>query len=264
MSKKLIALVFLLLIFSSCAPIPEPQPTGTPQPTITLTATATIAPTATNTPVPTVTLTSTPEGYIPQVFIGISEEDIQIGACGDYKTIWTMNYGEEGEEISFWDHYPDIPKPEILGSSVIYGTRDWRGNMDICVFPERPIISQHEGIVLENRINLFTDEDQECLISIRLTSEEFQGYELIIAHFNPDIDTTTDGIQYITPGTVLSPGDIIGYTHQYNKAGETRNPVLNVGLFNHNSSDTTNFGYWKDQDLSLIGKDGQINLIDSE
>ena len=257
------AIFLFIFILSSCTPTPALEPTNTPHPTktamIEISGINTPIPTETNTSEPTIT--ATPEGYVPQVYIGISEEDIQIGACGDYKTIWTMNYGETGEEISFWDNYPDFPKPEVSGANVVYGTRDWRGNMDICVYPERPIIVQHEGVVKENRINLFTDEDQECLISIQFTSKELQGYELIIAHFNPDTEPTMEGMQYIAPGTKIFPGDIIGYTHQYNYGGEIRNPVLNIGLFNNNSPETTNFGYWKDQDLSLIGKDGQINLI---
>lgn len=238
--------------------------------TATLTLKSTIEPTFTpsNILIPSITSintllppTKTPIDYIPQIYIGITETDVQIGACGDSKTIWTMNYGGDGEEITFWDYYPSYPKPMFDGKLVIYGTRDWRGNMDICVYPGRAIIAQHYGIVLENRVHLFTPEKQDCLLAIDLSLDGLSGYELILAHFNPDIDQDAEGIQAIEAGTKIEPGTLLGYTHQYKFNGLIHNPVLNIGLFNSNSSETTYFSYWFNQDLSLVGPDGQLNLV---
>ena len=277
MKQLTLCLIFVVLILTACGPSPEEiaAQTATAQtavaaawtetPTITASPTATQTntpePTATNTPTITTTPTMTPIGGFPQVYIGITEQDVQLGACGSGLTIWTMNYGDQGEEIDFWDNYPDYEKPQISGTQVLYGTRDWRGNMDVCIYPGRPIIAQHHGIIKENRTYLFTPEDQECIITIDLAPDGMQGLELVLAHFNPDVDPETDGIQALESGTIISPGDIIGYTHQYVHNGEIRNPVFNIGLFNAKSNKKTNFGYWADQDLILIGLDGQINLI---
>ena len=267
-ANNIFTLFIILFLLSNCREVDETtflvpaskrEPKITPFPPIS-TPTMTLTPslTPTNTPIPP---TKTPEGYVPQIYIGISESDIQIGACGDRKTIWTMNYGGEGEEITFWDYYTDYPKPMVGGKPVIYGTRDWRGNMDVCIYPGRPIIAQHHGIVLENRIHLFTPEEQDCLMAIDLSLDGLPGYELILAHYNPDIDQDAEGIQAIEAGTKIEPGTLLGYTHQYNFNGVIHNPVLNIGLFNFNSNETTNFSYWFNQDLSLIGTDGQINLV---
>ena len=206
------------------------------------------------TPLPTLVPTATPEGYIPQIYIGITKESVNSSgineACGSSATIITMDHDKrEGYTKNFWENYPGIPGPGYR-----YRTRDQRRAIDVCVWPGKPIIFQmDEGEILENRgstDNRYSDRYGATVLQVLITKGEGRGEIIMYSHYHQDLDPSTPEKEYLKEGTIIRRGDLLGYTAQWRHAWS----VLMVGMFRANN-------YHPLQEMMLIGPDGQLNLI---
>jgi len=239
-TKLLIIIILCFIQITSCnKTMTTPTPTKTPTPLLTSTPNPTQTPTLIPSP--------TPEGGYPQIYIGISPETVNskegCGFASEYGgdvVFWTANYGTNENPLDFWEANTEINSP-----GEIHGTRNWRGNLDICVYPNQPITFQMEsGVVTEVR-----EDDNDHLVKIYI---DYLELEIVYAHLIPN--------ENLYKGEGVYHGDLIGWTNpdeildgQYN--------VLNIGLFCNNNSNPLNFGYCRDQGFMLIGFDGHVNLM---
>ncbi len=202
------------------------------------------------TPLPTLIPTVTPEGYIPQIYIGITKETINNSGRPDgcRTPIYTTDYDRrEGYTKTFWQQFPEIPGPGYR-----YRTRDQRRNMDLCIWPGNPIIFQmDEGIITDNRY--LARDRSGVVLMIEITKGEGEGYELLYAHINSDTDPSTDEIEYLPVGTIVHRGDLIAFT---DKLYDRPEAVLNLGICRNQRCNLLS-----SQEMMLIGPDGQLNLI---
>ncbi len=212
------------------------------------------APEPTITPTPTIIPTPAPEGYVPQIYIGITKDTVNSSgineACGSSATIITTDYDKrEGYTKNFWENYSGIPGPGYR-----YRTRDQRRAMDVCVWPGKPIIFQmDEGKILENRgstDNRYSDRYGATVLQVLITKGEGRWEIIMYSHYHQDLDPSTPEIEYLKEGTIVRRGDLLGYTAQWRHAWS----VLMVGMFRANN-------YHPLQEMMLIGTDGQLNLI---
>lgn len=247
----------LLVIFSctACVPTifqtPMPTSTATLLPTSTSTQvlittdTTTPRPTATELKIPTIIPTETlqpTDEVSPQIFIGLPYSALDKYGCGGY-TIYTMDYDpSSGKGLNYWEKYQTIPIPEGLS----YTTRDGRRALDYCTKVGFPITWQlEEGQVTQNR--------DDGVLDILITKGIGKGLTITFGHINPDLDSTKDGDQKLEVGSIIHFGDLIAYT------GRRGIPV------GSDSSTQTGVigthGYLPQQELMLIGPDGQPNIL---
>lgn len=149
--------------------------------------------------------------------------------------------------MSFWERYPDMPKPGHP-----YRTRDQRRNLDLCVWPGSPVEFQmDEGVVTQNRY--WDLPSNTVVIDIDITDGPGTGLVLVYGHVNPDIDPAAPGLQYVPVDSVVHRGDTIAYTNLPPDIPET---ILNFGAIRPSYGD-----YDPDQEMMYIGPDGQLNLL---
>ncbi len=196
-------------------------------------------------PEPTVTPSPAPEGYVVQFYYGVPKEAVRPNFCGGY-TIWTMDHDpREGYARTFWQANPGIPGPGYT-----YRTRDKRRNLDVCIKPGYPIVFQmDEGRITQNRY--YDLEKGDVVIDIYITEGPGYGLQLSYVHINADTNPDTSEIEYLPVGTIVKRGDIIGYTTSLQVRPET---LLNLGIMR-------GITYLPDQEMMLIGPDGQLNFI---
>jgi len=223
---------------------PTSTPTNTPKPTSTVTPTAT----ATRTPRPTRTARPTEPptpigGY--QIYIGIEESTLRNDgtACGGAVIITQDHDPEEGKVASYYDIHPNVPRP-----SLPYRSRDQRRNLDLCAWPDKPIVFQMD----EARITqLRQDGPQNWTMDFRITSGPGKGLGLTYGHINPDLDIATETLETLHVGDKVSRGTMIGHTGRLHDRPDT---PLNFGILDSH-------GYLSNQEDMYIGSDGFPNLI---
>ena len=142
----------------------------------------------------------------------------------------------EGSALSFWDKHPNIPKPPHN-----QGTKDGRRILDVCTHVGYDIWwAMKKGKVTGARPGVLT---------ILITKGHGEGLELTIQHC-----TLAEGIAI---GSIVKYGDTGAYT-----ARELMPPitvtdasVTAVGVFGRTGD------YHPDQEMMLIGFDGQPNIL---
>lgn len=210
------------------SPMPTNLSTNTPEPSATSVPTSTAQPSATP--------TETPIGGFPQIFIGFEPGTLRINGCGG-ATYITMDHDlSDNSALSFWDKYPEFPKPESS-----YRTKDGRRILDVCTHVGREIWwAMDEGEVTEARPGILV---------ILIKQGYGVGLSLTVQHC-----VIAEGI---TVGSIVRYGDTIAYT-----ARELMPPVTEtdasptaIGLFKKGG------GYHSDQEMMLIGPDGQPNIV---
>lgn len=246
MNKRTRFIILVASVLTSCqaqsTPTPVERPTATPIATAThtpipSTATRTATPTSTKTltPRPTRIPTITPLGGFPQVFIGLGQGALRVDGCGG-KTFWSVDYDSaQGRAISFWEEHPDFPQP---GYS--FGTKDDRRILDICTFVDYEVWwAMEEGRVTESRPGILT---------ILITEGAGKDLELTIQHCSI--------AKGISVGKVVTYGDTVALTARelMPPISETDSSVTAVGIFARSG------GYHPDQEMMLIGYDGQPNI----
>jgi len=220
--------------------IPTEMATSTSTPTRTRILAATHAPstTPTSTPIPANTPipTATPPGGFPQLCVGLAPGALRVDGCGGV-TFWSMDHDStDGSALSFWDKYPDIPKPQYS-----HRTKDGRRILDICTHVDYEIWwAMEEGKVTESRPGVLT---------ILITTGYGAGLRLTIQHC-----AIAEGIAV---GSVVKYGDTIAWT-----ARELMPPITQtdasptaVGVFGRTGS------YHPDQEMMIIGLDGEPNIL---
>jgi len=189
-------------------------------------------PTATSTPVPP---TETPEGYIPQIFIGLERGALWVNSCGDTFTYISQDHdrGASGYE-TFWDHY-GITKPP--GYQV--RSKDGRRLLDVCTkFGYGIWWAMGDGKVVEKKSGV---------ISIQIISGEAQGNVVTIQHAKSQVSLNS----------IVKFGDPIGTVDVLPKKPNSPAVVTAIGVLKNNE-------YAHQQELMLIGIDGFPNLVYAE
>jgi hypothetical protein len=221
------------------APTFSPEPTIVPTPTMTASPTEIPIATETHTIVPTVT----PSGP-PQIYIGLHYSAINNNGCGGTGLV-TMDYDPvEGVAKSYWDVHPEVPEPE----GFTYRSHDGHRILDFCTYVGYPItFLMEEGRVIEDRF-------EEGIISILIT--EGVGCDLVLTaqHVNLDIDPSSPGVQYLENGTIVHQGDLIAYTDRFGILPGSDSATA-VGVCTEHGC------YHSDQEMMLIGPDGQPNIL---
>jgi len=220
-------------------------PTSTPtsaRPTLTHTP---LLPTATSTPRPPTSTplpptatpvppTPTPDPY-PQLYVAFQEGAIHHNACCDNgtSTFCTVAYGPNKDQ-SFWQFFPDIPKPNGEGYGTCYGHRI----LDICTDDGYEINwVMGPGRIVEARPGVLT---------VLITEGTGQGLKLTIQHAR-----TAEGLDV---GSIVNNGDIIAYTARELNSNPNDASVTAIGVLGDS-------GYRPGQEMMLIGPDGVPNIM---
>jgi len=200
------------------------------------------APAAAETPTASTEANSPQIEDYPQVFIGMSPILLDFGGCD--QTIWTVDYDpNEGQVLNFWEAHPEIPPPEGL----TYNTNDGLGLLNYCSHPGFPLtFVMKEGQVVE----VLPDEG---VINIQILKGVGAGFTLTLQQVDVDINPRKQGVQSLSEGQIVKDGDVIAYSNPAGRA-PGRGPSTAIGIL---SAD----GYHPDQEMMLIGPDGQPNIL---
>jgi len=157
-----------------------------------------------------------------------------------------MDYDpEQGAIVDFWQAHPEIPEP--VGFT--YSSRDDRRALDYCTFMGLPVtFEMQEGKVTQNRT-------QDGVIDILITKGPGAGLIMTHGHINPDTRPDTPGVQFLPVGTVVRRGDVLAYTDRFGVRPGS-DPSTQTGLLRSDGS-----GYVPEQEMMLIGPDGQPNIL---
>jgi hypothetical protein len=157
-----------------------------------------------------------------------------------------MDYDNSaGNAVNYWEAYPEFPLPKGL----TFSTRDGRRALDLCTNDGFPIKYQlEEGRITQNR--------EDGVLDILITKGIGMGLTLTHGHVNPDVDPNQPGDQILEVGTIVHFGDIIAFTGRRGISSGS-DSSLQVGLLDRN-------GYIPEQELMLIGSDGQPNILYDE
>jgi hypothetical protein len=154
-----------------------------------------------------------------------------------------MDYDKsDGSAIDYWENFPDFPKP----TGLTFTTRDGRRALDYCTIEGYPITFQlEEGRVTQNR--------EDGVLDILITKGIGRGLTITHGHVNPDIDPLSPGDQILEVGTIVHFGDLIAYTGRRGIPPGS-DAATQTGLLGPD-------GYILEQELLLIGLDGQPNIL---
>lgn len=149
----------------------------------------------------------------------------------------------DGIALDFWQAHPEVPEPEGFR----HRTRDGRRILDYCTHTGYPItFLMEEGRVTADRVS-------DGIISIRISRGPGLGLTLTVQHVSLDIDPSTPGVQYLQVGSIVHRGDLVAHTDRVG-IGPGSDSSTAVGVFGHS-------GYHPDQEMMLIGPDGQPNIL---
>ena len=239
----------LLLLLIGCGAnktTEVPILTTTPLPTLTQTVTRSQTPRATNTPISTLTpsLTATPPEKEWQVTLGLPYSAINNNGCGGTGVV-TVDYDLSKNWLDFWGKHPDFPEP----TGFTHRSRDGRIALDYCTHIGFPIswALEVDGIVDETR-------PDEGIAVIRISAGPLKGFGLVLGHVSLDINLENQGMQNLIVGTIVHYGDIVAYTDRYGIASGSDSSTQ-TGLLQPNG------GYHPQQEMMLIGNDGQPNIL---
>lgn len=247
--QVLVSFFFLLALGSCTAENASgiPTLTNTVLPTQTPTYTETPKPTFTPTPSTTPFPTATPLGGFWQVTLGLPYSAINDNGCGGTGVV-TVDYDSSEGRLDFWGEHPDFPEP----SGFTHRSKNGRIALDYCTHIGFPITwaMDVDGIVDETR-------PDEGIAVIRISEGPLKGFGLVLGHVSLDINLENQGMQNLVVGTIVHNGDIIAYTDRYGIPSGSDSSTQ-TGLLQPNG------GYHSQQEMMLIGNDGQPNILYDE